>query len=53
MAKTTDEIAARAAEQIYRNCGDIRILMLDEFIERVSPVIKLAIEEAEKEKAKV
>ena len=50
MAKTTDKIARDAAEQIIRNCGDIKILTVPEFVDRVAPVIKLAIEKAIKEK---
>jgi hypothetical protein len=49
MARTTAEIAEAAAEQIVRNCGDIRVLNLPQFVERVSPVIEAAIEEALKE----
>ena len=51
MAKTTDKIARDAAEQIIRNCGDLRVLSVPQFVERVSPVIKDAIEEAIKETA--
>ena len=51
MAKTTDEIARAAAEQIIRNCGDLKVLNVPQFVERVAPVIKSAIETAMKERA--
>lgn len=41
-----DDLAARAAEQIIRNCGDLRVLTVQQFVERVRPVIQEAIDES-------
>jgi hypothetical protein len=41
--QTSEQIARRAAEQIIRNCGDLRVLTIGQFVERVSPVIRDAI----------
>lgn len=49
MAKTIDDVARAAAEQLIRNCGDLRVLSIPQFIDRVTPVIKDAIETAMKE----
>lgn len=50
--RTSDEIAAYAAEQIIRNCGDLRVLTVQQFVERIQPVIREAIREGTKTELK-
>jgi hypothetical protein len=51
-SQMADDLAARAAEQIIRNCGDLRVLTVQQFVERVSPVIRDAIHKGVAEELK-
>lgn len=43
---TTEEIARQTAEQIIRNGGDLRLLTIEQFVDRVAPIIKVGIDRA-------